>query len=109
LILDELKKKLVEYMKSGDSEKMGVLRFFLAQVQNKEIELRPSKQELTDEIVFKVLRKLVKDRKELIEIYQTNNRPEKAEAEVKELEILKEFAKMFPFELEQPAYQRPQK
>ncbi len=108
MILDELKKKLVEYQKTGDSEKMRILRFFLAQVQNKEIELRPSKQELTDEIVFKVLRKLVKDRKELIDIYQKNNRPEKVEAEAKELEVLKEFAKMFPFELEQPPFQRPQ-
>lgn len=108
MILDELKKKLVEYQKTSDSEKLRVLRFFLSQVQNKEIELRPSKQELTDEIVFKVLRKQVKDRKDLIDIYQKNNKPEKVEAETKELEILKEFAKMFPYELEQPPFQRSQ-
>jgi uncharacterized protein YqeY len=111
VILDDLKKKLVEYMKSGDSEKLRVLRFFLSQVAYKEIELRPSKQELTDELVYKVLKKLVKDRKELIEIYNSTGKADKAQAEVKELEILREFAKFFPFELDTPPvqYQRPVK
>jgi len=107
LILDELKKKLVEYQKAGDSEKVRILRYFLSQVQNKEIELRPSKAELTDEIVFKVLKKLVKDRKELIDIYQKSGKVENLEKETKELEVLKEFAKLFPFDLD-AVPQRPQ-
>ena len=108
MIIDELKKNLVPYQKSGDSERLSVLRFFLSQVQNKEIELRPQNQTLTDEIVFKVLRKEVKNRKELIDIYQKANKPDKVEKETKELEILKEFAKYFPFDLETVPYQRPQ-
>ena len=90
-------------------EKLNVLRFFLSQVQNKEIELRPQNQTLTDEIVFKVLKKQIKDRKELIDIYQKAGKTDKIEKETKEMEILKEFAKLFPFDLEAPAqYQRPE-
>lgn len=107
MILDELKKNLVLYQKSGDSERLSVLRFFLSQVQNKEIELRPQNQTLTDEIVFKVLKKQIKDRKELVEIYEKAGKQDKLQKEVKEMEILKEFAKLFPFDLEVPVqYQR---
>jgi uncharacterized protein YqeY len=108
MILDELRKNLVQYQKSGDSERLRVLRFFLSQVQNREIELRPQNQPLTDEIVFKVLRKQVKDRKELIEIYRKANKQNKVEEEIREMDILKEFAKYFPFELEPAPNQRPQ-
>ena len=109
MILDELKKKLVIFQKEGNVEKLNVLRFFLSQVQNKEIELRPQNQTLTDEIVFKVLKKQIKDRKELIDIYQKAGKTDKIEKETKEMEILKEFAKLFPFDLEAPAqYQRPE-
>lgn len=108
MILDELRKNLVQYQKSGDTERLRVLRFFLSQVQNREIELRPQNQPLTDEIVFKVLRKQVKDRKELIEIYQKANKQNKVEEETREMDILKEFAKYFPFDLEPVPNQRPQ-
>ena len=108
MILDELKKNLIVYAKSGDSERLSVLRFFLSQVQNKEIELRPQNQPLTDEIVFKVLRKQVKDRKELIDIYEKAGKTDKVTKEKAEMEILKEFAKYFPFDLEAQPYQKPQ-
>ena len=109
MILDELKENLVIFQKEGNVEKLNVLRFFLSQVQNKEIELRPQNQTLTDEIVFKVLKKQIKDRKELIDIYQKAGKTDKIEKETKEMEILKEFAKLFPFDLEAPAqYQRPE-
>ena len=99
MIIDDLRSKLVEYRKSGETGKLSVLSFFLSQLKNKEIELRPQKQELTDEIAFKVLRKLIKDRKEVIEIYKKANREDKLASEQLELNILMEFAALFPFEL----------
>jgi uncharacterized protein len=102
MILDELTAKLPEFQKAKDKLRLGTLRFFLAQIKNKEIELRPQKQELTDEIVFKVLRKQIKDRKESIELYAKGNRQDLVEKETAELGVLMEFAKMFPFELEPP-------
>jgi uncharacterized protein YqeY len=95
-------------MKSKDLEKLGVLRYLLSEIQKKEIELRVSKEELTDEHVFKVIRKQIKNRMQSIELYEKGNRPDLVEKEQKEMEILKEYAKMFPFELNLDPGQRPQ-
>jgi uncharacterized protein len=99
LILDDLKAKLVEYYKAGDTQRVGVFRYFFSQVQNREIELRPQNLPLTDEEVFKVLRKQIKNRKEAIELYEKAGRAEALEKEKAELAIYEEIAKYFPFEL----------
>ena len=59
MMLDQLKTLQTECLKSKDMAKLGVVRYFLSQIQNKEIELRPQKQELTDEVIFKVLKKII--------------------------------------------------
>ena len=102
MILDDLRSKLVEYQKANDSLRVGVLRFFLSQVQNKEIEFRSQGKELTDEDVFKVLRKEIKNRKEGMELYEKNGRQDLLDKEKAELEVYMEYAKLFPFELETP-------
>ena len=108
MIIDNLRSKLVEYQKANDSFKLGVLRFFLSQVKNKEIELRAQGKELSDEDVFKVLRKEVKNRKEGIETYTKANRTDLLQKEKDELDVYLEYAKLFPFELEKinPMVQR---
>lgn len=100
MIYDTIKNQVPELQKVGDSFKLGVLRYLISQVQNKEIELRGQQKPLTDEDVFKVIRKQIKNRKEAIELYQKGNRSELVEKESKELVIYEELAKMFPFELE---------
>lgn len=100
MILDDLKNKRIEFMKSHDEARLGVLRYFLSLVQNKEIELRTSGQSMTDELVFKVLRKQIKDRRETRDIYIKSGRTDLVEKESRELDILGEFAKLFPFELD---------
>jgi len=100
MVINELKSKLVELQKAKDMEKLGVMRFYLSKVQNKEIELRPKGEKVTDEIAFKLLRKQVKERKEGIEMYEKAGREESVQKEKRELEILREFATMFPFELD---------
>ena len=102
MVLDDLRSRLVGYQKANDTLRVGVLRFFLSQVKNKEIELRGQKKETTDEDVFKVLKKEIKNRKENIEIYEKVNRPELLEQEKAELSVSMEFAKLFPFDLETP-------
>ncbi|NMB91911.1 GatB/YqeY domain-containing protein [candidate division WWE3 bacterium] len=102
MMVDNLRSKLIEYQKASDSFKLGVLRFFLSQVKNKEIELRAQGKELSDEDVFKVLRKEIKNRKEGIETYAKANRSDLLQKEKDELEIYLEYAKLFPFELDNP-------
>ncbi len=100
MILDDLRSKQIDYMRAKDSFRLGVLRFFLSQVKNKEIEVRSQGKEFTDEDVFKVLRKEIKNRKEGIETYEKANRADLLQKEKDELEVYLEYAKLFPFELE---------
>lgn len=102
MIIDELKSKLVDFQKSGDTSRLDVLRFLLSLVKNKEIEFRGQHKEMTDEDVFKLIRKEIKNRKENIELYEKISRSDLLEKEKSELEIYLEFAKLFPFELESP-------
>jgi uncharacterized protein len=102
MILDQLRSKLVEYSKAKDTLRLGVLRYFLSKIKEREIELRPSGEVINDDIAFKILRKQVKERNQSIELYEKGNRPDLVQKEAAELEILKEFAKLFPFELDLP-------
>jgi hypothetical protein len=102
LIIDELRSKLFEFQKANDTLRVGVLRFYLSQVKNKEIELRSSHKELTDEDAFRVLKKEVKNRKENIELYEKIGRKDLLDKEKAELEVYLEFAELFPFELDAP-------
>ncbi len=102
MIIDDLRSKLVDFQKSGDTLRLDVLRFLLSQVKNKEIEFRSQHKEMTDEDVFKVIRKEIKNRKENIELYEKISRNDLLEKEKSELDVYLEFAKLFPFELETP-------
>lgn len=102
MIVDDLRSKLFDYQKAKDELRVGVLRFFLSQVKNREIEYRTQKKEMTDEDSFKVLRKEIKNRKENIELYERIGRTDLLEKETSELEIYLEFAKLYPFELDPP-------
>lgn len=102
MIIDDLRSKLVDFQKSGDTLRLDVLRFLLSQVKNKEIEFRSQHKEMTDEDVFKVIRKEIKNRKESIELYEKISRNDLLEKEKSELDVYLEFAKLFPFELETP-------
>lgn len=102
MIIDDLRSKLIEYQKARDALRLGVLRFFFSQVKNKEIELKSQQKELTDEDVFKVLKKEIKNRKEGIEACEKAGRADLLEKEKTELDVYLEFAKLFPFELETP-------
>lgn len=71
-------------LKAGEKTKLGVLRFILAQIKNKEID---KKSELTDEETLSVLRKVIKELKESVEAFEKGGRIELAADNKKQLEI----------------------
>ena len=71
-------------LKAGEKTKLGVLRFILAQIKNKEID---KKSELTDEETLSVLRKVIKELKESVEAFEKGGRTELAADNKKQLEI----------------------
>lgn len=71
-------------LKAGEKIKLGVLRFILAQIKNKEID---KKTELTDEETLSVLRKVIKELKESVDAFEKGGRTELADDNKKQLEI----------------------
>ena len=74
--------------KAQDKDRTLVLGTILANLKNREIELR---RPATDEEVLEVLRKGIKTRRESVEQYTAANRPELAETERSQIRVLEEF------------------
>lgn len=100
MILEQLKAKQTEYLKAKDMPRLAVVRYFISQIQNKEIELRPQNQELTDEVVFRVLKKIIKQKNESIELSRRAGRTDAISQEEQELALYKEFVPLFSEELQ---------
>jgi len=79
---------LKKALKEKDSLKVSVLRLLLTALHNEEIRLlRP----LKEEEVNLLIQKEVKKRQEAIDLYKRGGRPELAEKEAREKEILASF------------------
>lgn len=76
-------------MKARDSQKVQVLRLVQAALKNKGIEVRPN--ELTDEDVLGVLKKLVKQRKDSIEQFSKAGRQDLVDVEAGELTVIEGY------------------
>ena len=84
-LLKKIQMDMYAAMKSGDKPKSGTLRTTLAKLKDKKIE----KQEgLTEQEEIKVIRTLVKQRKESVELYEKGGRSELASSEKAEIDIL---------------------
>ncbi|OGC53034.1 hypothetical protein A3D91_01855 [candidate division WWE3 bacterium RIFCSPHIGHO2_02_FULL_38_14] len=90
---------MLSHHKSGDTFKVGVIRYLLAAMKNKEIELRPQHEDLTDEEAMKVIKKQMKQRNDSIENYKMGNRQDLVDQETAELKVLEEYFNMFSKEL----------
>lgn len=79
--------------KSGDRQRVDVLRLINAAIKNREIELRKnhSSDELTDEQVIEILNKESKKRKDSIEMFIKGGRADLKEKEEEELEIIASY------------------
>ena len=87
-LFQKIQTDMYEAMKLGDKTRSTTLRTALAKLKNKKID-KQDDLSINDEI--KVLQMLVKQRKESIELYQKGDRPELAELETKEMEILNNY------------------
>ena len=90
-----LKKKLIEYMKAKDAERVGVVRFLLSAISNKEIDFKGQGMEMEDKHVVKVILKQIKQRKDSIESYKSGGRDDLVQKETGELAILEEILQEF--------------
>lgn len=89
MLQEKLKKEMVEAMKSGDSLKRDTLRMVLSSITNELVSKKKKPTEsLDDADVIKVLRKLVKQRGESIDLFTKAGNDEQAKKETDEKNIL---------------------
>ena len=80
-------------LKAKDKSKISTYRLILSSIKDLDITNRsgPNKKETDDEDIKKLLKKMVKQRAESIEIYKKNNRTDLLEVEQNEHDILTSF------------------
>jgi len=80
-------------LKAKDKSKISTYRLILSSIKDLDISNRsgPNKKETDDEDIKKLLKKMVKQRTESIDIYKKNNRKDLLEVEQNEYEILSKF------------------
>ncbi|HEU4497763.1 MAG TPA: GatB/YqeY domain-containing protein [Sphingomicrobium sp.] len=92
MIRDEIKTALVSAMKGGDKEGTATIRLIQSAVLNRDIELRTASQQPDDDqLVTEVLQKMVKQRRESVELYRKGNREELAAREEAEIAVIERF------------------
>ena len=89
----EIREKILADIKSAmvskDTLKLNTLRFLNAQIKNKEIDSRPNP--ITADDIMAVVKKLVKQRKESIEQFQSAGRTDLVDQETAELKVLETY------------------
>jgi len=93
MIRDDIKAALVTAMKAGNKGRTSAIRLVQAALKNRDIELRGAASQPADDdlLVTEVLQKMIKQRRESIEMYEAGGRTELAEAERAEVEVIEGF------------------
>lgn len=92
MIRDDIKAALVGAMKAGETAKRDAIRLIQAALKNRDIELRGAANPPADDVlVTEVLQKMVKQRRESIEMYTKGGRQELADAEAAEVAVIEGF------------------
>ena len=90
---DKIETEYKNAVKSKDKIKISTYRLILSSIKDLDILNRsgPNKKETDDEGIKKLLKKMMKQRTESIDIYKKNNRSDLQEIEQTELNILSSF------------------
>ena len=90
---DTITTELSNALKNGDKERIHTLRLVLAAIKDKEIASRSSGEdsEISEEVVIQLLKKMVKQRNDSIEMFAQAGRSELVSKENGEIKIINEF------------------
>jgi uncharacterized protein YqeY len=92
MIRDDISAALVAAMKGGDRPKTATIRLIQSAIKNRDIEARVGKAPADDTVlVVEVLQKMVKQRRESIEMFTKGGRQELADAEAAEIVVIEAF------------------
>ena len=90
---EAISNELTNSLKSGEKDRIHTLRLILAAIKDKEIASRSSGQDatITNENIIQILKKMVKQRNDSIEMFDKAGRDELVTKEKNEISIINEF------------------
>jgi len=92
MIRDDIKTALVAAMKARDATTTAAIRLIQSSIKNRDIELRTAANQPDDDLlVTEVLQKMIKQRRESIDMYVKGGRQELADAESAEVAVIETF------------------
>jgi uncharacterized protein YqeY len=92
MIRDDIKAALIGAMKGGDKEGTATIRLIQSAIKNRDIELRTASQlPDDDQLVTEVLQKMIKQRRESVDLYRKGGREELAAREEAEIAVIERF------------------
>jgi len=92
MIRDTIKQAQIAAMKAGDKDSRGAISLIQAAIKNRDIEARTQANAPDDDaLVVEVLQKMVKQRRESIQMYRQGGREELAASEEREVAVIERF------------------
>jgi uncharacterized protein YqeY len=92
MIRDDIKAALVTAMKGGDKAGTGTIRLIQSAIKNRDIEARTGSAPADDDaLVTEVLQKMIKQRRESVDLYRKGGREELAAIEEAEIAVIERF------------------
>lgn len=92
MIREDIKAAQITAMKSGDTQTRDTTRLIISAIKNRDIEARTGKAVADDDaLVVEVLQKMVKQRRESIEMFEKGGRAELAANEAAEVVVIERF------------------
>ena len=90
---DKIETDYKNALKSKDKGKISTFRLILSSVKDLDISNRSgaNKKDIDNEDIKKLLKKMIKQRSESIEVYKKNNRQDLLEVEEREVKIISEY------------------
>ena len=90
---EQFTESMKEAMKAKDSKRLGTIRMIQAAVKDKDIAARTetSREGISDDDILSLLGKMIKQREESAAVYIQGNRPELAQNERDEIEIIRTY------------------
>ena len=87
-IKDSIQQDQINFLKEGKKEESSILRFALSFINKEE---KDKQIELSDSVVVAVIKSLIKRNKDSYDQFTSANRPELAEKEKKEMDLLQSY------------------
>ncbi|WP_232631162.1 GatB/YqeY domain-containing protein [Methylobacterium sp. Leaf118] len=92
MLRERITAEMKDAMKAGEKQKLSTVRMIQAAVKDKDIESRGlGKDPASDEEILALLQKMIKQRQEAAGVYEQGGRPELAETERAEVQIIQAF------------------